>query len=67
MRVPKRSVLSQVFEDETDGVVAEAMEDQDWWETSGEGPRPSLPLRVMATRRGPHVYGLLFPSLGRPI
>ena len=61
MRVPDRSVLALVFRDGC-RQNAEAAENQDWWETSNQGPLASLPVRVAAYRRGPYVYALVTPS-----
>jgi hypothetical protein len=58
MRVPGHSVINAAFNSETD-VTLEANENQDWWETSANGPLPSLALRVDAVRRGRFVYGLV--------
>ena len=61
MRVPDRSVLALVFRDRS-LQDAEAAENQDWWETSSQGPLTSLPVQFAACRRGPHVYALMTPS-----
>jgi len=58
MRVPANSVLADAFASDHD-VTLVADEDQNWWETSEDGPLASLPLRVEAVRRGGYVYGLL--------
>lgn len=61
MRVPERSVLTEVYRSAVD-VVASRAENQDWWETSSAGALPSLPLLVEAVRRGLYVYGLISPA-----
>ena len=58
MRVPAQSVLAQVHESAFD-VTLEAQEDQEWWETSRDGPLDPLPIRVLAARKGRFVYGLV--------
>lgn len=58
MRVPAQSVLTTVFDSNSD-VVISADEDQGWWETSGKGHLTPTPLRVEAMRRGRYVYGLI--------
>lgn len=58
MRVPERSVLHEVH-DSPHPQTKSRIENQSWWETSGKGPYPSLPIRVEATRRGQWVYGLI--------
>jgi hypothetical protein len=58
MRVPERSVLHEVH-DSPHSQTRSRLEDQSWWETSGKGPYPPLPIRVEATRRGQWVYGLI--------
>ena len=67
MRVPGDCVLTkaQKAKAETPGIrqrFFEAEENQDWWETSRDGPLSPLPLRVCAARRGSYVYGLVFPQ-----
>lgn len=62
MRVPDRSVL---YKAETEGLGDEtlvAIENQSWWETSTEGPLPSLKIRVIASNFGQRTYGLILPS-----
>lgn len=58
MRVPPKSVLHQAYDAMYSGDW-EAIENQGWWETSQEGPLPSLPLHISAVRRGSYVYGLI--------
>lgn len=60
MRVPEQSVLTRVHETLGE-VTLQADENQSWWETSSDGFLPALPVRVQATRRGAHVYGLISP------
>lgn len=61
MRVPRRSILTTAFESRTD-ISLRAIENQNWWETSGKGMLPGLPLQVDAVRRGGFVYGLLIAA-----
>lgn len=61
MRVPPRSVLAKAFEGHADTSLCE-VEDQDWWETSADGPLPELDIRVESIRRGRYVYGLISPE-----
>lgn len=58
MRVPTRSIIATASAQQCD-VTIDADEDQDWWETSEEGPLASLPIRVEAMRRGRFVYALV--------
>lgn len=58
MRVPIKSVLSQIFENPTENKLT-AVEDQDWWETSKSGFLSTHPIHVEAIRRGRFVYGLI--------
>ena len=62
MRVPERSILAEIFHSMVDASGSRP-EDQNWWETSSDGPLPPLPLRVEAMRRGPYVYGLIAPTV----
>ena len=58
MRVPDQSVLMAAYEAPSE-VDVEALEGQNWWETSSSGALPELPIRVRARRRGRFVYGLI--------
>jgi hypothetical protein len=58
MRVPERSVLHRAFDHPCE-IAFTAVEDQAWWEASGVGALPLLPLAVHAARRGRYVYGLV--------
>ena len=67
MRVPRKCILMKAQESKAKSPglrqrFFEAEENQDWWETSREGPLSPLPLRVCAARRGSYVYGLIFPQ-----
>jgi hypothetical protein len=61
IRVPMKSVISRIYQEfiitERDGI-----EDQAWWETTADGPLPSMTLRVTAVRKGESVYGLIQPA-----
>lgn len=58
LRVPTQSVISHIHEE---FIITErdAVEDQAWWETTSDGPLPSMALRVTAVRKGESVYGLI--------
>lgn len=62
IRIPSGSVISQAFESSEDQDLHQ-LENQDWWETSKNGPLPELRLHVQATRRGRFVYALLQPAV----
>lgn len=62
MRIPTRSIIAMVSAKSHD-VCTSAVEDQDWWETSDDGPLASQPIRVEAMRRGRFVYALITPSV----
>jgi hypothetical protein len=63
MRIPPGSVLRSVY-DSLSEVEQAGREDQSCWETSKDGPLPSLPIDVRAIRRGTHVYGMISPVSG---
>src|SRR5262249_30512980 len=59
MRVPKASVINQVF---VDGIgEATAIEDLCWWEASGGRGLGAQPVRVEARKSGDRVLALLVP------
>lgn len=58
LRVPSSSALALAHLNQIDGELV-ALEDQEHWETTGDGALPPLPLAVTASRRGNSVYGLL--------
>jgi hypothetical protein len=60
LRVPTKSLISLIHQDL---IITErdALEDQAWWETTADGPLPSMSFRVTAVRKGESVYGLIQP------
>ncbi len=61
MRVPPKSVLRRAYDSQQDTEL-QAIEDQSWWETSGDGRLPAVPILVEVVRKGRYVYGLLSPQ-----
>jgi len=59
MRIPKKSVIHQVF---SDGVEeAQAVENLDWWEASGIDYLPECRVRIIARQLGDCVLSLIIP------
>ncbi|MCI0392345.1 MAG: hypothetical protein MOB07_26735 [Acidobacteria bacterium] len=59
MRVPEKSVISQVFFG--DSLSDEAEEDLSWWEASNGARLPARPIRVKARRISQSAEALVFP------
>lgn len=59
MRIPKRSVIFQVFSEQLNELEAE--ENLSWWESSSGHRLPEQDVFVMARRSGDHVMALITP------
>lgn len=61
MRVPKRSIIHQVFSEALLSM-DDVQEDLSWWETSSEGYLPAGTYTVRARKQGDKVQALLIPG-----
>lgn len=61
MRVPTRSIVHQVFS-ENSSLNDDAPENLSWWETSSNGHLPAKPYTVTARKQGHTVRALLVPT-----